>query len=761
MARRKKGILSDAEIEVLLQRFISGKMRMDEGEQAIEHFRASKEHVLPRLLQMIRDPEESIHTIAAELLVALEDRSVVRPLLELFDDPTLDDWCRLSIFGVLQRFEVPVDLEALYRRLRDPEAIARRAQETLLDSFTRASELTQFLNIMMKHVPPGDRPEMIYRLVETEDPRVLFPLRAALHMSDEAVVLAAIEGLSTLRAVVAIPWLEKLAQYGPTKMIRQEASKAAGHLTMRASVPGADVIREMPPLADAQWPLHSCWLTTIDGAGGQIAFVARERPDGYLIIVDMMFTDHEGLKDCFGADMIDPKEFEEMLDELTGEGIVAVEVRLERCREAVERAYEQALALGRRLPLEYFAWEGMLVGEDPRSVEEWPVEEVDITAHPELLADSIELLTLEEMESWFFNPEEIQTFAERHRRLLWRPHISGPRMLQVLRQGVESVMDEGRRALLRDRLRRQAWLLAQIYTEKEVWQWAMAASAGLEEGGLPSAQHPLLLGMMAASLDNVLGTDMLGEMVGWRKETWLDIITRPPVSPTAQPAPSEWAKLCSFLREMELEVPAGLADLMSADEPRSLLRDPGRTRAALRALNWLESVFDEDIEEYFYEAGGLDWRKLREELGLIPTAEMKSPVLERIEADFTTGMRAKGCSTAMVARARQLWDDYIFLTQGQVTPLRKPRSWAAGVHYLVSLLYFDWLSQPEVGDLYKVSAGTVSKRYRTLLEELGVKVFQYLFEKRWQAIEKLEDLEQLNHDEIFRRLFGRFNNLFP
>ena len=757
MAKREKGALSDAEIEVTLQRFVSGEMRMDEGEQAIERFRSSKERVLPRLLKMISDPDESTHVIAADLLMALEDRSVVRPLLELFDDPTLDDWCKLSIFSVLQRFEAPIDLEALYRRLRDPEAVARRSQANLLESFRQASELAQFLNVLAEHVPLEERPEMIYRLAEMGDPRVLFPLRAALHMSEEAVALAAIEGLNMLRAAVAIPWLEKLARYGPTEMIRQEAGKVAGHLTMRASVPGTELILEMPALADAQWPLHSCWLTTIDGSGGQIAFVARKRFDGYLVIADMMFTDHEGLKDCFGADMMAEEEFEQMLDELTSKGVTAVEVRLERCREAVESACEQALAVGRRLSLEYFAWEELLAGEDSRPVEEWPVEEVDITAHPELLADSIELLTLEEMESWFFNREEIQAFAERHRRLLWRPHTSRPKMLQMLRQGAESMVDEERRALLRDRLRRQAWLLAQIYADEEVWQWAMAASASLGKRGVPSDQHPLLLGMIAASLDSVLGTELLDEVLEWEEETWLDVLegtATPPAAP--QPALSEWVKLCSFLQETELDIPAGLSDLVSTQEqPRSLLEKVDRAQPALRALNWLESVFDEEIEEHLYEAGGLDWWKLRQELGLILTAEMKSPVLQEIEADFVEGLELEGCSPAMVTRARQLWDDYILLTQGQVSPLRKPGSWAAGMVYLVHLLYFDWRAQAEVGDFCEVSGATVSKRYHALRDELGVEIFRYPFQKSWQAMEKLEGWDRMSPEEIMRRMLGR------
>ena len=765
MAKRKKGALSDAEMEAILQRFISGEMGMDEGEQTIQRFRSSKERVLPHLLKMISHPDESTHVIAAELLMTLADHSVVRPLLELLDDPTLDDWCKLSIFNVLQHFEAPIDLEALYRRLRDPEAVVLRSQENLLDSFRQASELAQFLNVLAEHVPLEERLDLIYRLAEMGDPRVLFPLRAALHMSEEAAVLAAIEGLNILRAAVAIPWLEKLAQYGPTEVIRQEAGKVAGHLTMRSSVSGANVIRELPPLADAQWPLHSCWLTIIDGAGGQVALVARERSDGYLVIADMMFTDHEGLKDCFGADMMAQEEFEEMLHELTTEGITAIEVRLEHCRKAVERAYDQALAIGRRMPPEYFAWEGMLTGEDPRSVEEWPVEEVDITAHPELLSNSIELLTLEEMESWFLNPEEIQAFADRHRRLLRQPQISRPRMLQMLRQGVESVVDERRRALLRDRLRRQAWLLAQIYADEEVWQWAMAASAGLDEGGMPSDQHPLLLGMIAASLDNLLGTELLDEVLEWEEETWLDTMegtSAPPAAP--QPALSEWAKLRSFLQETDLEVPAALASLVSAEEPQSLLEKVDQAQAALRALNWLESAFDEEIEEHLYEAEALDWWKLRRELGLIPTTEMKSPVLQEIETDFVEGLELGGCSRAMVTRARQLWDDYIFLTQGQVRPLRKPESWAAGMEYLVHLLYFDWRAQAEMGDLYEVSGTTVSKRFHALHDELGVEIFYYPLEKSWQAMEKLEGLDQMSPAEIIQRMFRGlvdFNEPFP
>jgi len=754
MARPKGHTLNDEQIHMLLQRFVRGEMNLEQGEQAIQSLRSCSERALPHLLDMIRDPDETIHVTAAELLMALNDHRAVRPLLKLLDDPSLDDWCKLSVFTVLQRYEVPVDLETLYRRLRDPESVVRHSQAEILKGLTRGTQLFLFLHLL-ESAPSADQVEILDRLVSTQDPRVLRPLHAALHMPRETVVLAAIEGLDRLRAAVAIPWLEKLARYGATDTIRREAGKVAGHLTMRASVPGVEVIRELPPLADAQWPLYSCWLSIIDGAGAQIALIARRRADGYLVTADMMLTDQEGLKDCLGADMIPEEEFKEMIAELAQEGLTAVGVTLDRCREVVERGYEQALKLGRQLPLDFFAWEGMLEGDDPRSVPEWPVKEVDIAAHPEILAHSIELLELKEMGSWFFNPDEIQAFAERPRRHFLGFGWPRSRMLRMLRQGVESVVDDARRALLRDRLRCQAWLLAQIYEEDNIWQWAMAASAGLGEEGVPSRNHPLLLGMMAASLDNLLGTTLLGELLEWEEEAWLKVLTAPAPA-ELQEVPSEWAKLRTFLQDTELKLPADFdgSKLFEADDPKPLLEDTDYARQILRLLNWLESIFDEEINDRFFESGELDWQELRHELGLTPTPEMKSPTLQEIEESLVAGMQVLSCSSTMISRARRLWDDYVLITQGQIRPLNKPKSWAAGMTYLVLLLYFGEGTQSEIGELYGVSGTTVSTRYYTLRRKLGVELFPNPLSKHRLALESLIDLDQMSSYEVYRLTYG-------
>jgi len=84
---------------------------------------------------------------------------------------------------------------------------------------------------------------------------------------------------------------------------------------------------------------------------------------------------------------------------------------------------------------------------------------------------------------------------------------------EAIQQGLEAVMDKEHRHLWRERLRCQAWVLAQLYEDEEVWQWAMAAAAALEDdGGVPWHEHPLLYAMMERTLQIPPGRSVI-----WRE----------------------------------------------------------------------------------------------------------------------------------------------------------------------------------------------------------------------------------------------------
>jgi len=495
--RRSKAPLSDKEIQAILDRFVQEELRIDEAEREIARLRKVKDRVTPRLLEMITAPDPETYTAAAMLLRHLKDRQVVQPLKDLLRDPRLADDNKLSIIATLQALDVTIDGQTYFNSLRDPEAAVRRSFLGLLEHLEDESSLAMFLETIAGSMSPETQVAFIEDLTELGDQRACLLLQALLQTDDEDVILAAIEGLERLQDITAIPLLEELSDYGPGEKVRREARRVVGRLTMRASVIKGPIKKKPSEL-----PLHRCLLTTIDGNGTQMVFVTRQRSDGYLKMMNTMFNDHEGIKDCMGAEMMDEGSLEEMLEAMELSGISAVDVKLERCRQVLEEAHQVTLKAGRRLPPQYVAWAGFLEGEDRRDVGQTEPHEVDLAAQPELFEYCDELLELDEFESWFFNPGEWKGHRKAYRALEQaRGKDSDQKWDEAIQQGLEAIMDDEHRRLWRERLRRQAWVLAQLYDDKEVWQWAMAAAMALEhDAGVPLHEHPLLYAMMERTL---------------------------------------------------------------------------------------------------------------------------------------------------------------------------------------------------------------------------------------------------------------------
>ena len=377
--RRSKAPLSDKEIQAILDRFVQEELRIDEAEREIARLRKVKDRVTPRLLEMITAPDPETYTAAAMLLRHLKDRQVVQPLKDLLRDPRLADDNKLSIIATLQALDVTIDGQTYFNSLRDPEAAVRRSFLGLLEHLEDESSLAMFLETIAGSMSPETQVAFIEDLTELGDQRACLLLQALLQTDDEDVILAAIEGLERLQDITAIPLLEELSDYGPGEKVRREARRVVGRLTMRASVIKGPIKKKPSEL-----PLHRCLLTTIDGNGTQMVFVTRQRSDGYLKMMNTMFNDHEGIKDCMGAEMMDEGSLEEMLEAMELSGISAVDVKLERCRQVLEEAHQVTLKAGRRLPPQYVAWAGFLEGEDRRDVGQTELHEVDLAAQPEL-----------------------------------------------------------------------------------------------------------------------------------------------------------------------------------------------------------------------------------------------------------------------------------------------------------------------------------------------------------------------------------------
>jgi DNA-binding transcriptional regulator YbjK len=95
---------------------------------------------------------------------------------------------------------------------------------------------------------------------------------------------------------------------------------------------------------------------------------------------------------------------------------------------------------------------------------------------------------------------------ERKFRQLAKQGATDDAIEALISRAINAIVDDQRRRLLQERLRRQAWLLAQVYEDEEIPKLALAAADSLsDDAELPLEEHPLLREMMFDSFFNAAG----------------------------------------------------------------------------------------------------------------------------------------------------------------------------------------------------------------------------------------------------------------
>jgi hypothetical protein len=498
MAKQNSKSKADRQAAELIAQFCSGyatgDLTVGEADEIFDRLYDLADAALPRLFELLESADENERHVALELLRVLDDPRAVPPLRRLLANPDVDDDDKIAIIAALDELGAPVDEATLYRVVSDPEKLMRDAVNKVLEMAEEPEQAESFLETIMQGTPEMQVAYIGDFLGPLEDRRLLLVLTALLHSEEDEVILAAVDAIEALKEPGTIPLLEERGRYDPSPLVRHAAGNAA--LRLQARVGGRLPQGWAEPSPS---PLAHCWLSSIDGDGGQVLFVVRQRPDGNLWMLDLMFNDHQGIKDCFSA-VTSEDELQEMIYAFVP--IDFVDVGLAQAREEVARAYQVTLDAGRRLPPPLLLWRSWLEGEDPRELDEFTLPSLAPSRRDELLAECEELLILDEFESWFFNPDEVVDFLPRYQELDRenQAEFGEPAYEALLDEAIEAVIGAEHLYLLPDRLRRQAWLLAQLYEEEYVPLWALAAADALDEGVL--IKHPLLREMMDASFVN-------------------------------------------------------------------------------------------------------------------------------------------------------------------------------------------------------------------------------------------------------------------
>jgi hypothetical protein len=477
--------------------YTSGDLTTSEFHDIVERLLALDDAALPPLVDMLQSSDGSDREVAIVLLQELGDTRAVRPLRRALLDPDYGDNDKLGIIRVLDSLGESIDEATFKRAISDPEGLMYRTVASMLEVVETPEQVEVFLDSMAEGLPEMHAQYIRDLLIPLADRRLLPVLAALVYCTYDAVIIAAVDAIERLKEPATIPLLKERAQYDPSPEVRQAAEKAALRLQVRVGDESP-----APWITPSPDPIVRCMLSTMDGSGGQVLFVAREQPDGYWRIFDVMFNDREGIKDAFSI-ITDELELEEMMS--TFDCSDFVDLRLERCRAEIARAYQVTLEARRRFPARFLVWQGLLEGEDHRRLEEFPLPALKPSEEAGLLEECSELMTLEEFSFWFFNPDEVAEFTPRYEELLrqGQARLGKAAYDALVGEAIDAIAGETYRRLLPDRLRRQAWLLAQLYEDEGVALWALAAAAAMEGGVL--TEHPLLRQMIDLSFRNATG----------------------------------------------------------------------------------------------------------------------------------------------------------------------------------------------------------------------------------------------------------------
>ena len=517
--KRRSRTLSDQQIDAILEDMMRGELKLEEAEATIERLHAARSRVVPKLIAMLQhlamgEPPAEEGTPPPALTVGnrsdmilillgyLGGSAVLPSLQSLVQDTSVPDFLKVKVISLIYQLAPEEDIAGLMAMLHDSRTAVSANLREHLQQVTSPQDLALWLEMTEMQLPPDLRVIMVESIAELDDASAIPLLICLCYDQDDNVAVLAMDTAERFKDARALPSLEELARLHPRSKVRSAARKAADRLSIRASL-----VPQNQPSSPA--PVHACYLTTMDGSGAQMAFVARALNDDLLTLVAVAFDDLDGIKECFGA-TIHKDQTDELLEEWSEPGNSVVQVSYGQCLATLDLALQATWSSGRPLPMPYVAWREMIEGGRP-------VEGVDIgfsalvvpaEKQPQLLSRSYELLFQDELEYWFIDADELGGLDDEYLHLIEEkgPAMGAIALRQFLRHGVHQLVSHDFRGLVRARLQRLAPLLREIYEEEDVWQWAVVAADALaDDAPLPFEDHPFLLGLVAYSLENVLG----------------------------------------------------------------------------------------------------------------------------------------------------------------------------------------------------------------------------------------------------------------
>ncbi|MBO0777915.1 MAG: hypothetical protein J2P37_03720, partial [Ktedonobacteraceae bacterium] len=318
-----------------------------------------------------------------------------------------------------------------------------------------------------------------------------------------------------------IPALNRLIAGSSNREIKQQARAVLGRLTMQSMLGAEDLA--MYEARQQQMPPYEARVSYIDGAGLQLIMLSWQRPDGKLKILNVLYQDQWGIKECYGVDAVDLEHWEKLVHDLEEQEVGCFVAPLEYGCSLVLEARALNRRTRRKLPVAYAVWRPLIEAGTPaekkkKSTRQSPPPEFNAEAQ-KLAEHGDELYQRAEFSSWLYDSiKHIEPYIMRYWSLsdmeneMLRP-VRNTRsrrgktahreklLDELVSEALQSLVDEQWRELYARRLLRQAALFRFARRDQDA-DLAYAVAAMLHPAShVPPGEQPFLRKMLRISIE--------------------------------------------------------------------------------------------------------------------------------------------------------------------------------------------------------------------------------------------------------------------
>ena len=523
MPRGRKGPPQDSIDSILLAISRRGTIDPDTMSHYFDRLDEEWTHgAREKVLHLLNSHDPSAQTAAMNILSELATDFDLEDLEEFVADPTVSDIAKLTLSPILKELGSEMAEEGIIEYLNDPASAMQQMQLRLLELVGDNEMGIEAILNDVTSMSLERRLSFVQWLGASNDARatpLLLPLLESQTGKVATAVIEALEQLGPLASTQAISALQHLISTTSNRQLKQAARATLGRLTMQTA-PGA----EDTAIAEAhqQFPHYEARVSFVDGSGTQLIVLSWKRPDGLLKVVNVLYQDSWGIKDCYGLDEMDIEHWNGLVASMNEKSFGCFVVPFAYVRSLIAEARAVNKRTRRKLPIAYFVWRPLIESVAP---DEQPTSIATTLPAQTLDADTLalaqhgdELYALNEFVSWMFEPlKAIEPFMNR----FWasqaltelrpkrttktgrkgKPKSQRIELETLLDEALTSVIDDSWRLLYETRLRRQAQLLLLTQREQES-RLALATAAMLHPAShIATQEQPFLRFMMRISIE--------------------------------------------------------------------------------------------------------------------------------------------------------------------------------------------------------------------------------------------------------------------